>query len=301
MPRDNNGEPSSAPLATDVTLLAPDTAAFEGRSEVGRPSRFAGDRPSLSDAVGTLTSDLARQAFSGDTDATINLSPDEQRSLKTRAVSLLGAEGLREGVVTLPEVSRDFYHTDGEIARGGLGKVSAARDQRLGRRVAIKELLDRPSASRDRFLREALITARLQHPSIVPVYEAGYWPDGAPFYAMKLVAGRTLSEIIDDAAGLDERLDYLASAIAVVDAIAYAHSRCIIHRDLKPSNIILGEYGETMVVDWGLAKDLRVSEERKLDPQEHHGSDLGLTMDGAIMGTPQYMAPEQAGASGRFE
>ncbi|HLU68130.1 MAG TPA: protein kinase, partial [Kofleriaceae bacterium] len=109
---------------------------------------------------------------------------------------------------------------------------------------------------RARFAREALLTARLEHPSIVSIHEAGRWPTGEPFYAMKLVAGRSLSEIAAERRPLEGRMALLPNLIATVEAVAYAHRQRIIHRDLKPSNVLVGELGETVVIDWGLAKDL---------------------------------------------
>src|SRR6185369_1345869 len=153
------------------------------------------------------------------------------------------------------------YDILGEHGRGGLGRVSRARDRELGRDVAIKELIARSHVSEVRFLREALITARLEHPGIVPVHEAGRWPDGTPFYAMKLVAGRPLRDLIAERPTVDERIGLLHHVIAVADAIAYAHGCNIIHRDLKPSNVIVGDFGETIVIDWGLAKGLSVDAE----------------------------------------
>ncbi len=180
-----------------------------------------------------------------------------------------------------------------EHGRGGLGRVSRARDRELGRDVAIKELLSRGYAGEARFLREALITARLEHPGIVPVHEAGRWPDGTPFYAMKLVSGRPLRELITERATFEERIGLLHHVIAVADAIAYAHGRNIIHRDLKPANVIVGDFGETIVIDWGLAKDLTVIEEAATGGGSLHGPDDGLTDAGSVLGTPAYMAPEQ--------
>lgn len=194
----------------------------------------------------------------------------------------------------LPIIARDKYRIESELARGGLGRVSVARDHRLGRRVAIKEMLRRRKKGYTRFVREVMLTARLQHPGIVPVYEAGYWPDGSPFYSMKLVSGRTLEERIGEAGSVADRLALLGSAIAVAHAIAYAHSQRIIHRDLKPENIILGEFGETVVVDWGLAKDLDATQSDEVDAEVQNPEQTNLTRAGSVLGTPRYMPPEQA-------
>jgi serine/threonine protein kinase len=156
----------------------------------------------------------------------------------------------------LPVVSAGYYRPEREIARGGMGRIVAAEDLRLGRAVALKELIDPGDEQRGRFQREALITARLQHPGIVPVYEAGRWPSGDPFFAMKLVSGRPLDRVIADARTLEDRLALLPRIAAATDAIAYAHSQRVIHRDLKPANVLIGEFGETVVIDWGLAKSL---------------------------------------------
>jgi WD40 repeat protein len=186
------------------------------------------------------------------------------------------------------------YQILGEHGRGGLGRVSRAHDRELGRDVAIKELLSRGHVSEVRFLREALITARLEHPGIVPVHEAGHWPDGTPFYAMKLVSGRSLRELIAERTTVGQRISLLHHVIAVADAIAYAHDRNIIHRDLKPANVIVGEFGETIVIDWGLAKDLTTTEDAGSGSGPFRTTrDDDLTSAGSILGTPAYMAPEQ--------
>ena len=188
----------------------------------------------------------------------------------------------------------DRYHIIAEHGRGGLGRVSRAHDRELGRDVAIKELLSRGQVGEVRFLREALITARLEHPGIVPVHEAGRWPDGTPFYAMKLVSGRPLRDLIAERTTVTERIGLLHHVIAVADAIAYAHGRHIIHRDLKPANVIVGDFGETIVIDWGLAKDLTTTEDSAASggPPRSRQDD-GLTSAGSVLGTPAYMAPEQ--------
>jgi tetratricopeptide (TPR) repeat protein len=206
----------------------------------------------------------------------------------------------------LPVIELDRYVAEREVARGGMGRIVAARDRRLARPVALKELLGDHPEQAARFRREALITARLQHPAIVPVYEAGRWPSGEPFFAMKLVAGRPLDKVLAEKRTLDERLALLPAIIAAADAIAYAHSQRVIHRDLKPSNVLVGDFGETVVIDWGLAKDLDAVDDDSRPPETRAKqgsaapdatiSDMpsGLTMAGAVMGTPAYMPPEQA-------
>lgn len=186
------------------------------------------------------------------------------------------------------------YRLLAEHGRGGLGRVYRARDRELGRDVALKELLQHTHRSEARFFREALITARLEHPGIVPVHEAGRWPDGTPFYSMKLVAGRPLSDLLSDATTPDARLALLPHLIAVADAIAYAHDRQTIHRDLKPSNVIVGDFGETIVIDWGLAKELTATEDDAADGPYRAPAKPELTAAGSVMGTPAYMSSEQA-------
>lgn len=147
------------------------------------------------------------------------------------------------------------YDVVGERARGGLGRILEARDEHLGRTVAIKELLRASTFAESLFVREALITARLQHPGIVPVHEAGRWRSGDPYYVMKLLSGKSLQALIRQKKTLTERMSLLPNVIAVVETIAYAHSQRVIHRDIKPANIMVGKFGETIVVDWGLARD----------------------------------------------
>src|SRR5262245_9940603 len=201
----------------------------------------------------------------------------------------------------LPIIDPARYTIVGEFARGGYGKLLRAHDGRLNREVALKELFQHTQEAEERFVREALVTARLQHPSIVPIHEVGRWPTGELFYAMKLVSGRGLDELIGEAQTLPQRLALLPHVLAVAEAVAYAHSERIIHRDLKPANILVGAFGETVVIDWGLAKDL--SEDAPgsdAPPARAEAKESGesapykLTGAGAILGTPAYMSPEQA-------
>ena len=215
----------------------------------------------------------------------------EQRTLAAAAAS---AAASATPIAELPSVPREAYAVGEEVAQGGIGRVLRARDRRLDRPVAIKELLHRSAAQEQRFVREALLTARLQHPAIVPIYEAGRWPAGDPFYAMKLVSGRSLAERIGERAAFGERLALLPHVLTATHAIAYAHSQRIIHRDLKPHNVLIGEFGETVVIDWGLAKDLAsdIAEDEPVAAPTRTGN--GLTLQGSVMGTPSYMPPEQA-------
>ena len=197
------------------------------------------------------------------------------------------------------------YRLLGEHARGGFGRVWRAEDAVLGRTVALKQLSDRlagePSV-RARFVNEARITARLEHPGIVPVHELGD-DAGEPYYTMKLVRGRTLGEVIREhfdaqrgAAGdrLDERR-LVDVFLTVARTAAYAHAKRVIHRDLKPENIIVGDYGEVHVLDWGIAKDLsEPAPEPVVGPSAAPAGDAAETRVGEILGTPAYMSPEQA-------
>ena len=200
----------------------------------------------------------------------------------------------------------------GQIARGGMGNILEVQDRTLDRSVAMKVV--RPdardsSSTCQRFEREAAVLARLEHPNIVPIYEQGRDAAGNSFYTMKLVRGRTLQAILNDLkAGQPDttsrwKLDDLLNAFQKIgDAVAFAHSRGIIHRDLKPENVMVGEFGEVLVMDWGLAKLLDDSEKESKAgdlPSADVKPDSALTLDGAVLGTPQFMPPEQAG--GRTE
>src|SRR6185503_3622740 len=184
--------------------------------------------------------------------------PDAQSSLPDASTIARpgGAADADAPPVELPVVARESYEILAEHSRGGLGRILRARDRRTGRVVAIKEVLRDHRETAARFQREAMLTANLQHPAIVPVYEVGRWPDGTPFYAMKLVAGRSLAGAISEAREREARLALLPHVIAVADALAYAHDLGVIHRDLKPANVLVGRFGETVVIDWGLAKEI---------------------------------------------
>jgi serine/threonine protein kinase len=208
-------------------------------------------------------------------------------------------------------------------ARGGLGAVFVALDAELNREVALKQILNHHAddpISRERFLIEAEITGGLEHPGIVPVYGLGTYGNGRPYYAMRFVRGGSLKEVIDrfhgDPSGVsagsplrtrsEKTRGANASPLAfrqllrrftdVCNAIGYAHSRGVLHRDIKPANVIVGKHGETLVVDWGLAKVLGRAEpdagERTIMPSSASG--MSRTLPGTALGTPAYMSPEQA-------
>ena len=223
--------------------------------------------------------------------------------------SISGAARAKRGsvppgdVAELEPVDPRSYIRGKTLATGGMGRIVAAHDRRLGRQVALKEVLVANPELRRRFTREVKLTARLQHPNIITVHEAGTWPDGEPFFAMKLVAGRSLDKVIAEKTTLEARLALLPSVIAVADALAFAHRERVIHRDLKPANVLVGDFGETVVIDWGLAKDLAATEageagEVVLDAVGPYRSatagDSTETAFGAVLGTPAYMPPEQA-------
>ena len=194
-------------------------------------------------------------------------------------------------------VDERHYVRKEELATGGMGQTFTAVDSRLGRRVVLKELRppctdDRPGVRdklRGRLQQEARILAGLQHPNIVTVYEAGQWRSGDPFYAMRHVEGRELREVVHDLEDdLDRRMRLLPSMIAVAEAAAYAHSRGVIHRDLTPKNILIGEYGDAVIIDWGISK---IQDEAETSLNQWDPRNDGMTQGG--MGVPAYAPPEQ--------
>ncbi len=188
----------------------------------------------------------------------------------------------------------DRYRIGDELGRGGMGRVVEAFDTQLGRTVALKEVLTK--GTHRRFAREIHITARLEHASIVPLYDSGINMEGKPFYVMRKVSGKPLDEMVARCKDLDERLTLLPRLLSAIDAVAHAHSRGVIHRDIKPQNILLAELGETVVIDWGLAKVVGESEEEAFenDVLIPSAADSLRTQVGSVFGTPGFMAPEQA-------
>ena len=220
-----------------------------------------------------------------------------------------------------PEALRaaaDRYHLFGEIARGGMGVILKGRDPDLGREVAVKVLkaeLAGKVAAEERFVEEAQVGGQLQHPGVVPVYDLGRFADGRPYFAMKYVKGRTLADLLAERAGpAADRGKFLHIFLKVCETVAYAHARGVIHRDIKPSNVMVANYGEVLVMDWGLAKVLTrggIADEAKAtqlrkpaaeppyEPTVIHTARFGSigsdTLAGSVMGTPAFMPPEQAG------
>ncbi|HEX4150047.1 MAG TPA: protein kinase, partial [Pirellulales bacterium] len=234
---------------------------------------------------------------------------------ETRTINFGGGPASSIGDTACPSGPR--FRIVRPHAKGGLGEVFVAVDGELNRHVALKHIQDRHADDamvRNRFLLEAEITGGLEHPSIVPVYGLGIYPDGRPYYAMRFIRGDSLLQAIkrfhresprgaNASTKMLELRKLLGRLISVCDAIEYAHSRGVLHRDLKPGNIMLGKYGETLVVDWGLAKP-----DSPHETANHHDEprltctrtgSVTATQTGSAVGTPQYMSPEQAG--GQFE
>ncbi len=272
--------------------------------------------------------------MAGAADFAVNVDPSGDPGSEPTLTFRRGAMG--SGPAETGASGGDRYRILGLLAKGGLGEVYIARDEELDRHVALKLIRDRcalDGSSRARFLFEAGITSALEHPGIVPVHGRGLSPDGRPYYAMRLVKGEPLKDAIarfhgDHASGRDPRARTLGLRLLlrrfldVCNVIEYAHSRGVLHRDLKPSNILLGPYGETLVVDWGLAKDLergaharpapapsaagpepdggtrRAEPTTEIDPIRFVGSGIDdldhSTLPGTTLGTPHYMSPEQA-------
>lgn len=215
-------------------------------------------------------------------------------------------------VIDLPDLSETHYKLGEKIAAGGMATIYKAEDTRLKRRVAIKVLSSTNYSGEfiARMEREAHTIAQLEHPGIVPIYDLGTLPDGRVYYVMKYVEGKTLEEFVGSEITLSERLRILQK---VVEAISFAHSRGVVHRDLKPANIMIGSFGEVLVMDWGISTllegDGSVADSpagklvdfimKHVDQEESRKTD---TAPGTVVGTPAYMSPEQArGETGRID
>ena len=198
----------------------------------------------------------------------------------------------------MPDLNGTGYVLLDKLGEGGMGGVFRVQDTTLGRQVALKVIgiVDSSGELSARLLREAKIIARLEHPGIVPVHDVGTLPDGRVYYTMKLVQGQRLDQHAAELGGVPERLRTFQK---ICDAVAFAHAHDVVHRDLKPQNIMVGRFGEVLVMDWGLAKLLntRTAMDGENVGTEKARDEQALATDtghGVILGTPGYMAPEQA-------
>lgn len=208
-----------------------------------------------------------------------------------------------------PDLAGTRYVLLERVARGGMGVIYAARDEKLERRVALKvlDVDDRGGELARRLVREAQVLARLEHPGIVPVHDVGALQDGHVFYTMKFVEGHRLDKHLESVQSTPDRLRLF---LRICDAVAFAHARGVLHRDLKPANVMVGSFGEVLVLDWGLAKVLTDTshsattgdlEETIVEPARTEFGEAtetteftATTAHGTVMGTPGYMSPEQA-------
>lgn len=299
--------------AAFVALACGDDASLRGELEtLLEEDRRFDEVPSAAEsgfAVGAL--EKLQQTGHGDPDRLrVGLHDDAESGPKTP----------RDPSPAARTIGLSHYSRRGEIARGGMGEILKAWDEDINRPVAMKMMLGKTDAPVDpeklmRFLEEAQITGQLDHPGVVPVYQLGLDREQRLFFTMRLVKGRSLHEIFELVRKQEDgwtRTRVLGVVIKVCETLAYAHSKRVIHRDIKPRNIMVGHFGETYVMDWGLAKvmgrkDLHDLRFRDLDSptrtsirthrSDEDGTDLDsplITMDGTVVGTPSYMPPEQA-------
>ncbi|MHC4778043.1 MAG: bifunctional serine/threonine-protein kinase/formylglycine-generating enzyme family protein, partial [Planctomycetota bacterium] len=250
------------------------------------------------DGAGSSVVANIRETFDVQADVDLGHS-DEQEILSEAPAARLETDSGKE-----PKSAFGKHHLIGEIARGGMGAILEARDPDLRRDVAVKVMLPSASANPDvvaRFVEEAQVQGQLEHPNVCPVHDIAQGKDGLPYFLMKRVRGKPLSAVIDEYhEGGDMNLTRLIEIfLKICDAMGFAHSRGVIHRDLKPANVMSGDFGEVLVMDWGLAKIAGREETREkgLTVQTDRAdgkTDAMLTMDGDVVGTPAYMPPEQA-------
>ncbi len=230
-------------------------------------------------------------------------------------------ESSTAGLSRLTEIQKRKYEKGKVVTLGGMGMIMSAKDCCIRRNVAMKVILPNQASAEvvQRFIQEAQVTGQLEHPNIVPVHELGVDSHGSVFYTMKYIRGKNLETILDElrAGGSDAAKEWSLLRLLnvfqrVCEAMAFAHSKGVIHRDLKPANIMVGDFGEVLVVDWGIAKILDSNEYEGFTPnpdpisdtipekitddgiRKDEGTDAIRTMDGVAMGTPLYMSPEQA-------
>jgi serine/threonine protein kinase len=222
--------------------------------------------------------------------------------INPNAATGVGPACTTAGAFSLSTTER--YSLGEEIARGGMGIIYRAIDTVLGREVAVKVLQEKfgpESGAALRFADEARIAGQLQHPAIPPIHDLGLLPNGQPFLAMKLIKGQTLEFLLATRPDPSvERGRFVATFEQVCQAVAYAHSHKVIHRDLKPANVMVGNFGDVQVMDWGLAKVLGTPPTLGDDPEATTGATLvdtlrnADTQAGSVLGTPAFMPPEQA-------
>jgi serine/threonine-protein kinase len=287
-----------AELLVQRGLLTPSDRADVDKLLARKLAKHQGDANA---GLAEVTTDPVRQSLSGTTD------PDVRQSLA--GLTTPPAVVQVQLTTAYAPAASGRYTLSRLHATGGIGRVWLAHDTSLGREVALKELrperAGQPTLSA-RFLREAQVTGQLEHPGIVPVYEVGKRPNDQPFYTMRFVRGRTLAEAARNyhqrrrwgEAGPLEVRELLTAFVSLCQAVAYAHSRGVLHRDLKPHNVVLGDYGEVMLLDWGMAKVTGAADDDTASqraPVTLEGeSSRDATVAGQVLGTPAYMAPEQA-------
>jgi serine/threonine protein kinase/Flp pilus assembly protein TadD len=317
----------------NATIGDQETGASQGTIDDGHDSQDSPDATMPGRTTGNSLSQTISDEVDGrtqvpdDCNATMAEAPadgtvaegqirvDDSRIKSTHFRQQLSAKATAKGEQPYnpPALDGDRYELSDFVARGGIGEVWRADDMRLGRSVALKSLRRGRETMRERFILEAELTGRLEHPGVVPVYDLALDRNDEPYYVMKFVRGRSMKDMVkayfarlknrkptdgdvasepnDSAELMLQRL--LDSFVSLCETVGYAHERGIIHRDIKPENVMVGSFGETLVLDWGLAKDKSAPEEKLASLSDMHLSSAGTeTRAGSVMGSPGYMAPE---------
>ncbi|MEK7484998.1 MAG: serine/threonine-protein kinase, partial [Planctomycetota bacterium] len=278
----------------------------EGSNEIEPESPTQGDENDLVETKGDKRSNSEVLTLSEK-----NISPSDYQTMVEKKTALAEAQSQTKSAATLGKIAsyqKRRYRYVGELGAGGMGQVFKAMDLNLKREIAVKVLgknLENQEGPIGRFLAEAQITSQLEHPNIIPVHELGSDRKGQIFFTMKKVEGKPLSHIISRLKVNDTNTlkkytpqEILRNFRKICDAVAFAHASRVIHRDLKPDNIMIGKFGEVLVMDWGLAKvlDKKESPKKSAEPiiQTARQESGAHTIDGTISGTPLYMSPEQA-------
>ena len=304
-------------LAAEASIdVAAEATRFARETGNDDPDRFLAWLHLQRKISDTLFAELATgggisiAGFVGVREKTLVLDPPKKTLILPSSLATVLAEptvtaaGTLPGVSTAREATRAQYTLLGCLGKGAMGEVHVARDEDLLRKVAYKKMVPEVAGSRAlaaRFFSEIQVTAQLDHPNIVPIYGLEVASDGALGYSMKLVQGKTLASLLEDARADGERAHSLAARLEiflkVCDAMAYAHSKGVLHRDLKPENIMVGRYNEVYVMDWGICRVIG-SDDPAADKVElatpAKAAPTDRTQYGAILGTPAYMSPEQA-------